>query len=634
MRTFILILASILVIVILCPLVLRAQDASINANVDKRVVGQNEELTLTVEVKSSSGGVPEPQIPSMSDFQITGQYTSSSQSISITNGSMQRTVSKIYTLNLLPTKTGQLTVPPILINYQGREIKSNPIQIEVTQGGGRRPPPPPQQRRQMQQNPFDLFDRESEDEEDNNSNNNNNNSSGEDVYLKASTDKNKVYVGEQFLFSLGLYRKDNMPGLQGQFSKMPTFSGFKKTDIEPVDKRVSIGGTIYDVREWNFALIPVMSGEYTIDAAELPCQTDEFSGFFMFRRSGSRRFRLSSDPVKITVLPLPEAGKPDNFSGAVGSFTISASIDKSTVKENEAITLKMSIGGRGDLSSASDPVIPDLPGTTTYKSKSDIKTNVADKSIQSVKNYEYVLVPSASGDYTIGPINFSFFDSNKGSYRTISTNSYKIRVNPGDKKGSEDQPYRGYTNVKQAVTMQNKDINFIRLDVTKLEDHDFSAKDPILWMLNGFPVLLFVGAIVFKKRSLKLQKDIGYARSIRADKFAKKRLDESAKHMKDDSENLFLSMINKAITEFIADKLNISAKGLTLDTFQSNLENTGLDKETLDTIINCLNECDTHRYSQTSSTLSDREKLYNRAKDIMVLLEKHFQGLKRNRKKS
>jgi len=203
-----------------------AQEASINADVDKRVLGQGEELTLTIEVKVTSGSAPEPEIPSMNDFEITGRYTSSSQSMVFSNGTLERSISKTYTLTLYPTKMGNLTIPEIKINYKGKIMSSDPIQVEVMAGGS--PPPPPRSRSRQ-----DFFPPEEEQDF--------NHGNKQDVFLRAEVDKDKVFVGEQILYSLGLYRQASMPGLQGQFTQMPQFSGFRKTDIDPLDKRVVMG---------------------------------------------------------------------------------------------------------------------------------------------------------------------------------------------------------------------------------------------------------------------------------------------------------------------------------------------------------------------------------------------------------
>jgi hypothetical protein len=609
---FILYILVIFLLVLSLPIY--AQDASINASVDKRVISSNEELTLTIELKVSSGNPPEPKMPELTDFQVTGRYTSSSQSMVFSNGTLERTISKTYTLTLLPNKTGKLNIPRIQMIFNGQTYQTDPIQIEVGTGQA---PPPPRSRGGMPQEPDSSFDQGNK----------------QDVFLDGKADKDEVYVGEQFLFTLGLYRASNLPSLQGQFSQLPKFEGFRKTDLDPVDRRVNYGGRVYDVREWQFSLIPVTSGQYKIDQAVLPCQADDFAMSF-FSRGRPKRFQLTSDPLTINVLPLPDAGKPADFSGAVGTYTITSVVDKNNVKENEAITLKIELAGRGDLSSAKDPVIKELPEFSMYQSKSETKSNIVDNTLHTQKTYDYVLVPETSGNYTLEPIKFSFFDTALKQYKTITTDKINFTISPGKKtdKGNDSLVVSSAPEGKD-VKLLKKDIGFIKPDMQVLKDYKISIFDPSVLSINLLPVLLLVGGIIFKKKSTRLKTDIGYARSLRAEKFARKRLKESEKFIDKDGENNFPTLITNAITEFIADKLNISAKGLTINDIEVKLEELELSREMILKIIDSLNECDLLKFSPATSSKVQREKIYNDVKEIMITLEKHFSELSRNNKK-
>jgi len=590
---------------------LYAQEASINASVDKRILNSNEELTLTIEIQVSSGRAPEPKIPELEDFEVTGRYTSSSQSMIFANGRLERTISKTYTLTLFPLKTGKLTIPRIQMRHRGEIYKTSPIQIEVL------PSQAPMPKRAEPEEPTETYDY----------------GNVREAFLKGKVDKKEVYVGEQFLYTLSLYRLTNLP-LQGQFSSLPQFEGFRKTDLEPVDKRIFLNGRAYDVREWTFSLIPVSSGEYTIEEAVLPCQVDDFS-FSFFYRSRRRRYRLTSEPITVKVLPLPEAGKPPDFSGAVGNFTISSYVDKNKLKVNEALSLKIEIAGRGDLSSAKDPVFPALPEFSIYESKNELKSNISGKTFHTLKTYEYVLVPEKAGKYILEPIRFAYFDTSKKRYRTIKTEPISLIIAPGKKKTSEGKPFfAGKALSKKSITLKNKDIRFIKPDVEILKDYTINPKDPIILAINILPLLLLVGGIVYKKRATKLKMDVGYARSLRAEKHAKKRLKESSKYIQNDSENRFPTLITNAITEFIADKLNISAKGLTINDIETRLEDLSLPKEIIAKITDTINECDFFRFSSTSSKKEEREKIYNDAKEIMIELERLFLKMaKKNNKR-
>lgn len=589
-----------------------SQEASISASVDKRLINSNEELTLTINIKVSSGDTPQPEIPEMIDFEITGRYTSSSQSMIFTNGRLERSVSKIYTLTLFPLKAGKITIPRIQIRKDGQVYKTDPIQIEVVNGQM-----PSKRSVVPKEDPFQSV----------------RTGNVMDAFLKSSSDKSDVYVGEQFLFTLGLYRLTSLQTLQGQFSKLPQFSGFRKTDLEPSDKRILINGRYYDVREWQFSLIPVTSGEYTIEEAVLPCQTDDFARSF-FNRGKPRRFRLESDPVTIKVLPLPQMGKPGTFSGAVGEYTISSFVDKKSVKVNEAISLKVELSGRGDLTSAKDPVIIEPPEFSMYKSKCETDSKVSGNTLHTHSTYEFVLVPEKAGQYLLEPVSFSFFDTSLKKYRTIKSGAISLSVAPGKKKAAaNDTLFIKTGQSKKDVRLIKSDINFIKPDAKILKNYKSKFMNPLILSINIFPLFLFLGSIIFKRRLTKLHDDVGYARSLRAEKLSRKRLKESSKYLEADPDNLFPINISNAITEFIADKLNISGKGLTINKIETKLDELNLPKENITRVVDVINECDLFRFSTISSTKEQRENIYEQSRDIMVTLERQFTNLEKNTKK-
>jgi len=588
-----------------------ALDASISASVDKRVLQKNEQVTLTIVIKVSSGNPPQPQLPQLDDFKITGTYSSSYSGRTFINGRYERNISKTYTMTLLPLKAGKLTIPRIQINHKGQIYKTNPIQIEVIQSGQQNQRGKSQQSNQNHQGIDNT----------------------EDAFLLSRVDKNEVYVGEQLIFSFSLYHLASMSMRQPQLSKPLNFEGFKKTELEPTGERIRLNGRIYDLREWKFSLIPVLSGEYKIDEVVLNCQTGDFARSF-FYRTQPRKFLLSSNPVKITVKHLPIGSKPADFSGAVGNYTISSFVDKNKVKENEAISLKLEIAGRGDLSSAKDPVIPELPEFSIYKSKSDINTSVSGDSLQTLKTYEFALVPEKAGNYTFPPIKFSYFDTLNEKYKTIKTESFKFIITPGKKIMSDDTLEQfASSRGKKSLKLLNQDIQFIKPDVVELKDKKLKILNPIFLLVNVFPLFLLIGGVLYKNRETKLKNDIGYARSLKAEKLAKKKLKESQEFLEKDSENLLPFHINKAITEFIADKLNISAKGLTIDQIEERLKDMAFEAEEVEPIVELLNDCDLFRYSSTSSTKEEREKIFNNTRELMISLERKFEEIKRNSKK-
>ncbi|MGH7452458.1 MAG: BatD family protein, partial [bacterium] len=319
---------SLLATTLLVALPLQAQNVSITASVDKTHVGLNEDFTLIVEVFGDAG---EPKLPDMNAFSaLAGR--SSSQNIQIINGRMSS--SRTYQYTFFARAAGKFTINAVEVEVKDQIYKSQPIEIEIVQSssGGTAPQTPPGGRGQPGEPPPPNLEG--------------------NLYLDAKVDRSRVFQNEPVVIRYKIYTRLNVSSYG--ISSAPNFSGFWVEEFpslqQPRTYRETIDGQTYLVAEIKkTALFPQSIGKKNLEPLVIECEVqtprprsrdlfdDFFNNPFGVRTS---RLKVSSRPAEIEVLPLPEAGKPANFSGAVGNFSITASVDRAQVKTNEAITLK------------------------------------------------------------------------------------------------------------------------------------------------------------------------------------------------------------------------------------------------------------------------------------------------------
>jgi hypothetical protein len=294
------------------------QDINFNASVDKTEVGLAEQVTLTVSVSGSVKSVPKPELPPLDDFTV---YSSGrSHNFSFTNGRLSSSV--IFTYVLLPGKTGKLTIGPARIELKGKTFQTAPIEITVAGGGETQPDTPPTGNEKQKQKPRP---------------------GGKDLFIETVVNKRQGYVNEQITLTFRCYRAVRL--LDNPQYAPPSLTGFWSEDLPPKRQyNKVVNGKQYFVQELKTALFPTSTGKLTIGPAELKCMVEDIDRllkrdpFAVFGRDLFSLFRqgkplvLKSKPIGIVVAPLPQIGKPENFTGTVGSYKLKVSVDKTEVE--------------------------------------------------------------------------------------------------------------------------------------------------------------------------------------------------------------------------------------------------------------------------------------------------------------
>ncbi|MFQ5772639.1 MAG: BatD family protein, partial [bacterium] len=451
--------------------VLFAQNLAINAYVNRTQIGLDEQFELTVELTGSDANkAPQPDLPDIEDF-AAFIGTSSSQNIQIVNGQMS--VSKIYTHIFVATKEGKFQIPPIRLEFKGNTYTSSAIPIEIVKSRT----PSPQKKPSNPQSANDSEDL------------------SELLFLKATVNKRSVYQNEPVVITYKIYTAVNVTSYG--ISQLPNTVGFWSEEF-PTSNRPRLYNEVVNGRQFRVAeikkvaLFPQGPGTKTLDPLKVDCEVqlprqrrrrDIFDSFFddpFFSRRSVRR-TIRSNPINIDILPLPEQGRPPDFSGAVGNFALSASVDKNSVKTNEAITLKIKISGTGNIKILPKPKVEFPSDFEVYDPK--IKENIkrTGYQISGSKTFEYVLIPRFPGNQIIKPISFAYFDLGTKTYKRISTKTIEISVTKGN-----DQF------VSAPIGASKEDVKFIGQDIRFIQMHmpEFQKIGPIFY--KRFPFYVFI----------------------------------------------------------------------------------------------------------------------------------------------
>ncbi len=606
--------AYILLTILLIPAAVMAQ--SFSASVDNTTVGLNDRFQVTftfegTDVNSLSGF----NAPDFAGFMVLSGPNQSTSMQSI-NGAVSASLS--YSFYLQPKNLGKYTIGSASIKYKGTPYKTDPITIQVEKGSSNSG---------TQQNNTQNSSGVSNDE------------IAQNVFVRATADKQKVLMGEQVTVTYRLYTRLSIAS-QMSISKLPQYPGFWAEELE-TSGNISFTTETYQGKKYKVgvlkkvALFPTQTGELNVTPFELdvPVQVQKkrrsnnvFDDFFndpFFGIGQTVDFTAKSNSLKINVQPLPSANVPDSFNGAVGNFSMHSQVDKKSTRTNEPVTLKLTISGTGNISLLEMPKINLPAGFEQYEPKVNEQVNRIGN-ISGNKTAEYLIVPRDAGKKEIPPLKFSYFDINKKSYVTLSTPSYPLNVEQGTNVNSAD--YAG----KEDVKMLGEDIRYIKTDNESLHrSGNFILSRFGFWAAVGFPFIIGLGLVVWRRREDKLAGNIQLMRYQRAQKAARLRLKKAKVLMDAGDHNAFYSEISLALFGYLEDKFHIPKSELSVNRASAELEKRGLDKELITEFERVANKCEFIRFAPKESETAAVAEMYNELSHIITEIEKSL-SLKKN----
>lgn len=589
--------------------IVKAEDVVFTATAPDAVAnGQTFQLVYSVNTSAK-----ELRIPEISDFDIVaGPFQSKSSSTQIINGNITHSTSLRFTYTLLPKKEGSFSIPAATIMVDKQKYSSNTLTIKVLPA-----------------------------EEDVNHTNNAENTSSknnaitnDNLFIRAIVSRKNVYEQEYVLVTYKIYTRIDLVNIDKV--KFPDFKDFLVQEIElPKDKQFALEN--YNGKNYNtitlrqVLLYPQRAGSLNID--KMTCDAivrvrntgpsrSIFDDFFDSYQEIVKP--ISTNTEKIEVKTLPE-GKPSGFSGAAGTFTLSSSINKKELSANESVTIKLKISGNGNIKLLKNPEVKFPADFEVYDPKVENNFTNTTSGVTGTKTIEYLAIPRHSGTFTTPPVEFSYFDTNSKTYKTLKSEAFSINVTKAssESENGDDPVVNNFTN-KESVKVLGSDIRHISMN-------DFSLEKPSPFFFGtwGFALAYIIPLIIiafifwFFRKQAKENSDIIKVRNKKANKMARKRLRTAEKFLKEQKKEEFYSEVLKAIWGYLCDKLTIPQAQLNKDNVEVELRKYSLEESIIQDFIKILNECEFAQYAP-GENIEARDNLFSDTMRMITLLEEQI----------
>lgn len=574
---------------------------------DVVVSGDQVRLVFTV----NSQDIKDFRAPSIKGFDVLmGPSRSQQSSIQIINGKRTSNSSTAFTYILLAGSPGTYTIPAASVEVNGEKVFSNAISIKVL----------PQ---------------------DQNSGNSGNNGGGSasssrsqaagsrisanDLFITATASKTTVHEQEAILLTYKVYTVVNLRQLYG---KMPDLKGFHTQEVElPQQKTFTLEhykGRNYNTTVWSqYVLFPQQTGKLEIPSitfdgvvAQQTVSDDPFDAFFNGGGYVEVKKKITTPKVVINVQPLP--AKPAGFSGAVGEFKLASSINATDVKTNDAVTIKLTLSGTGNMKLIGTPEVKFPQDFEIYDPKVTDDYKLTNSGLTGTKTFEYLAIPRHAGNFSIPAVEFTYFDLKSNSYKTLKTEAYNLKVAKG--QGNADQVISDFTN-KESVKMLGKDIRFIKLGDSSLRPKgDFFFGTVGYYLCYLIPLLLFVVfAVIYRQKALE-NANVAKVKTKKANKVATRRMKLAGKLLAENKKNEFYDEVLKALWGYISDKLSIPVSQLSKDNIEAELTNYGVPEALIAEFIGVLNECEYARYAPGNENEA-MDKVYSASVEVISKME-------------
>lgn len=532
--------------------------------------------------------------PNFGGFDVIGQqvYNGGGETRIIINGKVvdngkNNTQKWIYTL--VATRTGDFTIGSAKAVSNGKTYNCASIKIKVVPGNGRQANQPTQSSTQQ-----------------NNQMQNQQRTNQGNVFVRAIVDKNSVYEGEPVIVTYRIYTDVDVQ--QYGLNKIPSFEGFWNEDIIDPQAKVKQGTEVFNGKKYmvadfrKVALYPQRSSLLTIEPIEVEAiiayrvqnsntfMDDFFKDPFNFNifqnfgnsfevRTEKRKLRSSS--LTINVKPLPETGKPETFSNAVGNFSVKAAIDRQEAASGDALLLTITVSGKGNLPLLEAPAIKFPEGFQVFDPEVNDKFTKTNSGIEGSRTFQYTFIPESPGNFSIDQLQFAWFNPATGQYQTYELPPLKLKIKQG--KGI---PKSG----KEQVI--NEDIRYIH-SISQISS-PFILKAPLLSIVLSvaIPFGLFFLLLYFLRKKIRLMADLEKYRAAKAIRIAKRRLKNARIAMQNNKQGEFLQEISKALWLFVADKFNVSLAELNLEKSLRELEINGVSSENCKEFERLIKECE------------------------------------------
>lgn len=561
-----------------------------------RQVIQGQQFQLEYTLYNTSG--KNLKLPEFKGCKVLYQGTSSGTSVSVVNGKVDRQTTETHVITLRAEKEGSYTFAPATISADGRTLSTNTWKLTVL--------PPDKASASSGRSGGQSSDNTT-------------------LFARLILSKSRIYEQEAVLATIKLYTQAS--GVQAENYSFPSFEGFVVQDIDlPQNTSFSLenyNGVNYKVAVLKQCLLfPQRTGKITITPGKFDFQVETYQlvngPFGPMRVPQGVSRSVSTNTTSVEVMPLP-SGKPASFMGGVGDFSLSSSISSTHVKANEAITLKLTIKGSGNLKYLKNPELQLPNDFDTYDPKVDVNVKASAGGVSGTRTVEYTTIPRFAGTFKIPAVEFSFFDIKSKSYKTLRTEAYEITVDKGA-PGSGGKTVTNFSN-KEDLKLLNQDIHYIKLDKMNLvQTPTLYIDNWVYWLWYIVPALAFIVFVIINRKQAKANANVALMKNRKANKVASKRLKVAGKYLKNHDKEHFYDEVLKAVWGYLSDKLGLPNSELTKDNVAAELEKYGASAELIAEFNDILGRCEFAQYAP-SQTDEAMDELYTQTVEAIGKME-------------
>jgi hypothetical protein len=564
------------------------------AKVSKNSLGLNERLRIDFTMNADGDNFTPPNFEG---FRIVA---GPSQQVSQSWVNGRSSFNKSYSYYLLPSQKGALTIKQASVEINGQIYKTNPIKINVT--GAVEQPRDPNDEPQI--------------------------SAADAIHLVAEISKGNPYVNEPITVVYKLYFSYNIGITNWRELNKPKYNDFWSQNID-IKQLVAEEGK-YNGERFRYVVLrktvlyPQKSGKLEIEPLsldiDLQVPTNRRNIFGQVQVVNDNR-RVSAGSKTISVKSLPEAGKPIDFSGAVGRFNFVAKPSKTQLKSGESLDLKVAVSGTGNLKlfTLPKPVVPNSIEMYDPVHNEQVQTPLS--GMNGSITDTYTLIPQFKGKYPIKPLQFSYFDLGTGKYKTITSPEIVVDVLDGpSSSAATNEPIASAQSAKNTLSAADQ-FKYVKLKTSLQSTHrsDFLGSR-LFYILLFLPAFLIPVIVFFKKKKAAIDGDIVGNRIKKSNQLAKKYLLEAKKQMP--NKELFYIALEKSMHNFLKAKLHIETSEMSKETIAHLLESKTASADTITSFISLMKNCEFARYAPSSSVAIEQD--FHKAEAVLAALEKQL----------
>ena len=587
-------LVSIFILFILMGIGVQAQ-VSFVVKASKKTLGINERLRIDFEMNEDGDNfVP----PSFKGFNVVG---GPNQSISNSWINGKRSYSKTYSYFLAPKSQGTFSINQATIEIDDQIYKTTPLKIIITEAVSK----------PKDGNSADYV-------------------ASENVHLIAEVSKSNPFLNEAITIVYKLYVSNDVSITRSwQELDTPKFQDFWSQYIEE-KREQQIYETTYEGKPYRYVILkkavlyPQKTGELTIEPLTLDVPIDvqgNTRDIFGRRRMTRVNRTISAGKRIINVKPLPTEGRPDDFSGAVGNFNFSVSVNKTMLDANEALELKIRTKGIGNLKLFNLPSLTLPSSLEVYEPVRDNKVAINIKGMNGFISDTYTIIPQYKGSYPIRPISFSYFDVTSSKYKTIISDEIVVKVQNGPVPNQLTEVNKSLS-TENDLPLTNNQFKYIKTSTKFISMNDLVFfKTFKFWCLLSIPFVFIPIIILIGNTRRKRLNDIEGRRYRIATRLAKKYLSEAKNNI--GKQELFYDSLERALHNYLKAKLAIVTSEFSKEKIIELLTDRKVEKNVVSDFEGLLKSCEFARYTPTSNVAIQQD--YNKAVKVISSIDKQFQ---------